>query len=221
MERYPDEPWKQRVEWSKPAIKSSQAKDAILEVCIAVFWNVATFPVLLVIPREVGNGRYVALTFLLIPLIGAGLAWWALVAVARATRFAGTYLHLDTMPGRPGESLRGHISAPKALAGAAKVALTLRCEKTFGESSPIPGSATGKASAPGNADIWRCDSATPVIRGQEPAGEVTLAVAIELPAGCPNSWRGPGDKFAWLLSANAPLKGADFSVEFEVPVFDS
>jgi hypothetical protein len=47
-----------------------------------------------------------------------------------------------------------------------------------------------------------------------------LAVAIEVPAGSPSSARGPGDEYVWLLSASAPLKGADFAAEFEVPVFD-
>ncbi len=220
MERYPDEPWKQRLAWSKPEIKSSVGTDAIMEVSIAVFWNVATFPVLLVIPRELASGRYVALTFLVIPLIGAGLAWWALVALARAKRFSRTYLHLDTIPGRPGGPLRGQIHAPKALAGAADVALTLRCERTFGPSSAIGGSTTGKAGASGIEDVWRHDSATPVIRDLGPSGGVLVAVAIDLPLGFPDSCRGTGDQFSWLLSANAPLKGADFSVEFEVPVFD-
>ena len=221
MNQFPDQPWKWRTEWLKPAIKSNQGFDAIAEICIAIFWNAATFPVLLVIPREVANGRYVALTFLVIPLIGIGLVWWALIALARATRFARTYLHLDTMPGRPGTQLRGHISAPKALADADQVVLTLRCERTYGDSSPNGGATTRKAGATGTEDIWRNDWPSHVVRGREPSGEVTLPVAVDLPAGYPNSLRGPGDQFAWFLSANAPLKGADFAVEFEVPVFDA
>jgi hypothetical protein len=220
-ERYPDEPWKQRVAWSKPEIKSSQGIDAIMEVSIALFWNVATFPVLAVVPAEVASGRYVALTFLAIPLVGAGLAWWAVVALARATRFAKTYLHLDTMPGRPGQQLRGHVYAPKALAGASDVAITLRCERTYGDTPTNGGRTSSKAGFSGTEDIWRHDSPTQVIRSQDPNGQVKLAVTIDLPAGFPNSWRGQGDQFSWLLSANAPLRGADFSVEFEVPVYDA
>jgi Protein of unknown function (DUF3592) len=220
MDQFPKEPWKWRVEWLKPAIKSSQGIDAITEICIAIFWNAATFPVLLVIPREVANGRYLALTFLVIPLIGIGLVGWAFVALARATRFAGTSLRLETMPGRPGAQLRGHISAPKALAGAPDVLLTLRCERTYVGSLPSGGTTTRNPGATGTEDIWRFDWPGRTVSGQHPSGEVTVPVAVDLPRGYPNSWRGPGDQFAWFLSASAPLKGADFSVEFEVPVFD-
>jgi hypothetical protein len=219
--RYPDEPWKQRVEWSKPFIKSSQTKDAVVEVFLALFWNAATFPVLLVIPRELANGRYVVLTFLIIPLFGIGLVFWALVAIARAARFARTYFYLDTMPGRPGQQLRGHINGPKALAGTPGVALTLRCERTAG-SRASQAASPSQPVASGTEDIWHHDWPAQVSLSQNPAGGATIAVVVDLPPGYPSSWRGQdGDQFAWLLAANAPMKGADFSVEFEIPVFDS
>jgi hypothetical protein len=225
VKRYPDEPWKQRLKWSQPAIKASQAKDAIIEICFAVFWNAATFPVVLVIPREIANGRYVALTFLVIPLIGIGLVFWALVAVARATRFARTYLSLETMPGRPGQHLQGHISAPKALAAAEEVVFTLRCERVSHSSqSPNQRIRVGRTGMPGTglgtAQIWHHYWHASVGRSEQPAGAVTLPVNVEIPAGYPGSSLGPGDQFSWYLDANAPLKGADFSVEFEIPVFD-
>ena len=44
MNQFPNEPWKWRVEWLKPAIKSNQGFDAITEICFAIFWNAATFP---------------------------------------------------------------------------------------------------------------------------------------------------------------------------------
>ena len=135
----------------------NQGIDAITEICFAIFWNAATFPVLLVVPREVANGRYVALTFLLIPLIGIGLVWWALVALARATRFARTYLHLDTMPGRPGTPLRGHISAPQALAGATRSCAYLAMRENLWRLVPQRRSTTRKAGATGTEDIWRND----------------------------------------------------------------
>jgi hypothetical protein len=223
--RFPNEPWKQRVEWSQPAIKSLQTHDAVVETCSAIFWNAATFPVVLVIPRELANGRYVALTFLLIPLVGIGLAWWAFVAVARATRFARTYLYLETMPGRPGQHLKGHISAPKALAAAEEVVFTLRCERlSYSSQSPNRRIMFGRTGMPGTAhgtaEIWHHYWHAPVDRSKQPSGAVTVPVEVEIPAGYPGSSLGPGDQFSWYLDANAPLKGADFSAEFEIPVFD-
>jgi hypothetical protein len=212
--QYPDEPWKHRVEWSSGRIGSSQVADAIGQTFLAVFWNAASFPVALIVPREVANGRYVALSFLVIPLVGAGLAYWALVSLARTKRFGKTYLQMDTMPGRPGERLRGHIYAPKALEGAAEAALTLRCERQFQVSGTNRGTTT-------RTEVrWTHGSTTPVVRGQTASGDVMLAVAIEIPAGLPSSSRGLGEDYVWLLAASASLKGADFAAEFEVPVFD-
>jgi hypothetical protein len=214
IQEYPNEPWKQRVEWSDGRIASSQAADAIGQIFLAVFWNVASFPVVLIIPREVAGGRYVALTFLVIPLAGAGLAYWALVSLARARRFGKTYLQLDTLPVRPGAQLRGHVYAPRALEEAASAALTLTCERRYQVSGASRGDTTR------TEVVWTKGSAAPVLRGQTSTGDVMLAVAIEVPAGSPSSARGPGDEYVWLLSASAPLKGADFAAEFEVPVFD-
>jgi hypothetical protein len=214
VQQHPNEPWQQRVEWAGPQIGSSQTADAIVETCLAVFWNAATFPVPLIIPREVAGGRYVALTFLVVPLVGIGLAYWALVELARARRFGKTYLRLDTMPGRPGERLRGHVYAPEALGEAPNATLTLTCERRYEVSS-------SRGTETRTEVVWTHTSDTPVVRGQTPTGDVMLAVAIELPTGLPDSSRGPGDRYLWLLSASAPLSGADFAAEFEVPVFAS
>jgi len=213
VERYPNEPWKQRIEWSGARIPSTLTSDAIGETCLAVFWNAATFPVLLIIPREVAGGRYVALTFLVIPLVGAGAACWALVSLARAKRFGRTALQLDTMPARPGEPLRAHIYAPQALQEAESVALGLRCERQL----EVP---SRRGTVVTTEIAWSTEASTPVLRGQTSTGDVLLAVTVAVPTGFPSSSRGPGDRYLWLLSASAPLRGADFSVEFEVPVFD-
>ena len=212
VRRYPNEPWMHRVEWAGPRIRSSQGADALGESFLAVFWNVATFPILLIVPREVANGRYVALTFLVIPLAGLGLAYWAIVELARTKRFGRTSLHLDTMPGRPGQELRGHIDAPAALQGASGVALNLRCEKQYGVSSR-------RGARNATEPFWATDVTAPVLAGQSAAGDAVVAVAIAIPPGLPDSSRGGAEEYAWYLSASAPLPGADFAAEFEIPVF--
>jgi hypothetical protein len=214
IEQYPGEPWKHRVEWIGSRIKSTQGIDAVMETSLAVFWNVATFPIFLIVPREMSNGRRGALAFLVVPLIGVGLAYWALAAIARAKRFGMTYLQLETMPGRPGEPFRGSIHAPRALEQASTVALTLKCEQDFA------GPSSGGQSRIAIRELWRWDSTTPIARGQSPDGGVILAVDIAIPAGLPDSRRGQSDQVRWLLSAVADVPGAGFSIEMEVPVFN-
>ncbi len=208
VQQHPGEPWKQRVAWATPHIESTKAADAVTESCIAIMWNAAMFPVLIVVPREVADGNHFALTFLILPAAGAALIWWALVALARARRFRGTYLELESTPAQPGTELRGTIHVPKALAESRKVSLSLRCE-----SDDIATDPESDAEA-----AWSAESTAPVILDQA-KGEATIAIAIPIPARLPHSSRVAGKHVAWLLSANAKLTGADFSAEFEVPVF--
>ncbi len=208
VQQHPGEPWKQRVGWATPHIKSTKAADAVMESCIAMLWNAATFPVLIVVPSEVADGNYFALTFLILPAAGAALIWWALVALARARRFRGTYLELASTPARPGAELRGTIHVPKALAESRNVNLSLRCE-----ADDIATDSESDSDA-----AWNAESTAPVMLDKA-KGEATIAIAIPIPTRLPDSSRTPGKHVAWLLSANAKLTGADFSAEFEVPVF--
>jgi hypothetical protein len=215
MAQYPQESWKWRVEWTAAGIKSTQGAQAVMQICLAVFWNVATFPVFLIIPKELRDGHYGVLAALVIPLIGVGLAFWAVVAAARAQRFGQTRLQLETMPGRPGQTLRGRLYAPQALEAAEFASITLRCETTA--TNP---NANGQ-DPDGDQSLWVGGASVPVLKGQATNGDVVMDVAIDIPPGLPDSFWGKGDQYAWLLTATAPLRGADFAVEMEIPVFSA
>ena len=124
---YPAEPWRQRIEWSANRIKSSEHSTAIGYVCAAVFWNVCSWPMLFAVPEKLRAGEYTGLLFLVFPLLGVGLIYWAIVSVARARRFGQTFLVLDTFPARPGEQVRGHVHAPAALGKSSEAKLALSC----------------------------------------------------------------------------------------------
>jgi len=211
--QYPDEPWRHRLCWSTPRIKSTQSSLAIAIVAVALLWNAVSLPILLVIPRELAQGHYFVLFILLFPIIGMGLGWWAGVATARAKRFGKTYFELSTIPVRPGEELKGMIVAPKALEGAEAAKIKFVCERSY-RTTGSDGKRTTKTEV-----LWKKELSAPVIKGQSAAGDALIKLSIQTPTGFPDSSNQYSEDFTWKLSASAELKGADFAAEFELPVF--
>ncbi|MEP7353881.1 MAG: DUF3592 domain-containing protein [Acidobacteriota bacterium] len=208
IKQFPDQPWKHRVEWVGEKIPSLQKMDAIMQTSLAVVFNLTSFPVLLVTPREVAEGHYWALTFLVVPLFGIGLIYWSVVSIARARRFGKTWLKLETLPARPGEPLQASLFVSGAL-DAQQVNVVLRCEHSYKTSN-------SKTTRTVTEVVWKADANVPVI--QSPDGAMVV-ITMPVPKGFEDSARGGRDEYDWLLSATAPLKGADFAAEFSVPVF--
>jgi hypothetical protein len=210
--QYPDEPWRQRVEWSTGRIKSTVGSFAIAAFCFAVFWNVCTWPMLFAVPEKLRAGQYLGLLFFVFPLIGVGLLYWTGISVARAFRFGRTYLELDTFPAKQGQHLRGRIRAPAALAESEEAKLVLTCERNYGGSK-------GGGSGVNTETIWEMGTTSQIVRSQSATGNVTVDVDFLVPDSLPDSSHNGDEWFTWQLTASAALKSADFEAEFEVPVF--
>lgn len=210
--QYPGQKWRHRTLWSGASYRSSGLPKAVSATCVALLWNASSLPLLTVVPREALNGHYIAWIFLAFPLIGLGMLAWALVSIARARRFQGTALLLTDVPGRQGEPLRGRIEASNALSAAGQVVLGLRCERRRWSS-------TLKSRQLDREVLWQQESVAGVQPGPTNEGRVRVAFEFSIPAQWPDSrWEGD-EQVAWLLSAKAPLRGADFEAEFEIPVF--
>jgi hypothetical protein len=208
QKQFPSEPWRWRVEWSTNHIKSTETATALGAVCITVFWNACSWPMLFALPEKLHEHRYSGLLLLVFPLIGVGLVGWTAVQVARARRFGRTYLELDDFPARPGENVTGRIYAPAALGNAEEVGLTFTCEQNSRRGSGV------KVSA-----MWETAAIAEIVRGESPNGGVVLKFQMLIPDSLPDSTRNWGEWYEWHLAASAGLKGADFEAEFEVPVF--
>lgn len=212
--QYPDEPWRHRVEWSTPRMRSDQDASAFGAVILAVMWNACSSPLLFAVPDRVRAGAYAGVLLLMVvPALGLGLVYWAAVSHVRARRFGNTYLHLDTFPGRQGEPYRGRILAPVSLGETTSVEITMSCTRHYRASG------TGARAEVRSETLWQQKTTVPVIRGQSASGDVLLNVDLLLPEDLPDSSRGSGEWWTWQLVAEAALAGADFEAEFEVPVF--
>ena len=78
---------------------------------------------LFAVPGKLRAGEYIGLLFLMFPLVGVGLIYWAIVSVARARRFGQTFPVLNPFPARPGALVRGHVHAPAALGESSEAVL--------------------------------------------------------------------------------------------------
>ena len=211
---HPDEPWRQRLMWPGPRIKSDESSMAIGAVVAAAFVSLCTVPMLLAVPEKWQAGEYFGASLLLVfPAFGAFLIGFAAISVARARRFGETWLELETYPGRQGDRLKGRIIAPAALADATKVPVVISCVR---HSSVSGGTRSSRIQT---RTLWNHEMAAEVFRGQAAHSAVVVPIDVALPPHLPDSSLGDREWFSWEVAASAKLKGRDFEAEFEVPVY--
>jgi hypothetical protein len=75
----------------------------------ALLWNLISLPAAIFLPEELAKGNWLATIGLLFPLIGIGLAAWAVRAWWRLRRFKTAVLTLPRLPVPLGGKLRGSI----------------------------------------------------------------------------------------------------------------
>lgn len=179
-------------------------------VGFALFWNLISSFVWLVLPEALADGEWVALLMLLFPAVGVGLAIWAVNSVLRWRRYGRTTLLLDDLPVRLGSTLAGHIKVSTAL-NARDVSLVLSCVR-------ITTSGSGKNRRTSETILFQDDLKAPV----ENAGEYRrVPVQFPIPADQqPRDVSNSRRKIQWRLKAKAEVAGPDLDVDFDLPVFE-
>jgi hypothetical protein len=162
-----------------------------------------------VIPRELKAGRPHAVPIVAgFPLVGVALALTAAGRWRAWRRTRGSALHLDTLPGRIGATLRGRIETSVPLPPGARLTLCLHCgrRRQLGRRRGL------------TVDLLeRRDVEVPASAlGRAPRG-LTVAVEVPIPEGAPPTTPGsPLEGIVWRLDLDAEGKTL---VRFEVPVF--
>ena len=211
--RFPAEPWHWRPEWSNGRIAGSARTAAYVAIAFAVVWNLVSLPAAFVVPAEIASGNTAAAIALLFPLIGLGLAAWAIRAWLQLRRFKVAALTLQRMPVALGGRLKGTIRVEAGgardgrLRTRARVRRGMRArqrqEPPAGGTAPVA-EALARATAP--CQIGPTFTTIPV----------DVAVPAELPA--TTMEEGP-DKIVWRLEVSGECAGPDFWSRFELPVF--
>jgi len=212
--QFPGEPWRWRPEWANGRIAGSARAAAYVAIAFAVLWNLISLPAALIAPGEIADGNNAAAVALLFPLIGLGLAAWAIRAWLQLKRFKVPTLTLQRLPIALGGRLRGTIRVESEVPVTADFGLELECVETRTRGS-------GKNRRTEEKLLWQKQWRVP--RHQCQIGSfTTIPVDVALPAGQPATTMEAGDgRITWRLEVAGQCPGPDFWSRFELPVFDT
>jgi hypothetical protein len=211
-EQYPDEPWRWRPEWANGRIAGSARGAVYVAMGFGIIWNFLSLPLLFVIPDEIARGNAAAAIGFLFPLIGIGLAAWAVRAWLQLKRFKVAMLTLDRLPVAPGSRLKGTIRVESAVPVTVDFRLELACLETRTSGS-------GKNRRREERLLWQKEWRVP--RHQCQIGAfTTIPVDALLPADQPATTLDDSPaEIAWRLEVSGVCEGPNFWSRFELPVF--
>lgn len=212
---YPEQAWLWRPEWHSPTLTSNNKNLLWFSVGFAVFWNLISTPLMFVIPGEVlEKQNYPALIGLLFPLVGIGLAAWAFRNYQKWKRFGESEFTIQDMPARLGSTLRGELLIPGEIPSGSQCLVRFECIHSYRQGS-------GEDSKTVEDILWQDEQRLNVSTGLYVNGH-TLPIVFKVPINQPiTDWMNGNNRYIWRLSVQSDIPGADYSAQFELPVFES
>jgi hypothetical protein len=213
-EQNPEAPWRWKNNWADGRIQTSGNIQFLFPLIFAVFWNLISTPLLFVLPREViDNDNKLALIALVFPLVGLGLAVWAVRAFLHWKKYGDSIFELSTLPGVVGGQLAGRILTSVDIRPVSGFDLTLSCIHRVTTGS-------GKNRSTSESVQWQetrhIDRETLDYDPTRSSIPVSFSIPYEAE---PTEERSAEDETLWRLGVQAETPGIDFSARFEVPVF--
>ncbi len=214
---YPDQPWMWRDDWAQGRLKGQGGRRTAIIWVFAMLWNgIAWTMVTAALHRPMPRGQWMGYVVLAIfPLAGIALLVTALKGTIRSVRFGSTTLQLQKVPVSLGRTLQGNIDARLPYPLPHGIQMKLSCINRVSTGS-------GNDRSTWDNVLWqdtKTIGAEQVMAG--PNGS-TIPVQFEIPRDKPASdSTKPGNQILWLLRAEADVPGANFSDEYEVPVFET
>jgi hypothetical protein len=210
QEQYPGEPWKWRDDWRVGRLEAKGGAMAWGLGIFATLWNLITWPALIGLYSMDALQFGPQWLFLLFPVIGLLVAWWAVYVVIRRIRWGVSEFELVSIPGVLGGPLAGMVHVPRRIAAESGYTIRLACVQAIRERSG------GKSST---REVIRWSHAKTISRDLRGEGDrTTIPVQFIIPYDQPGSDR---DDIKWKLTAEAATEGVDYRAEFEVPVFET
>lgn len=211
---FPDEPWRWKSDWAGGRVPLSGKARFLLPAMMAVFWNLVSTPLLLVLPEEVlEKGNHLALIGLVFPLVGVGLLIWAGRSFVRWKKFGDSVFEMSTFPGVIGGRLRGRVLTSVDLQPAEGYRLTLSCVRRVTTGS-------GKNRSTSERILWQDEQRLERELAEYDPTRSEIPIEFEIPFDCrPTEERSQDDEVLWRLIVDAEVPGVDYAASFEVPVF--
>jgi hypothetical protein len=210
----PAEPWRWKEDWADGRITATGRAQFLLPGIMAVFWNLISVPLLFLVPEEVrDNGNYLALLGLIFPLVGLGLAIWAIRSFIRWKKFGDSVFEMSTFPGVIGGPVAGRVLTSVNVKAAAGYRLTLSCINRVTRGS-------GKNRSTRESILWQQDSHLQRESAEFDSTRSEIPVDFQIPFDAsPTEERSEDDETLWRLQVEAEVPGVDYSSQFDVPVF--
>lgn len=196
--------WLANPDWQGEPIRSEARGAMGFAWVFAIFWNVISFPAgYLVLDAFMREGNAFALIGLLFPVVGVGLAAWAVRVSREWWRFGPAPVELDPFPGSIGGHVGGRIRLNTPVDPSQRFELTLS----------LIHSRRGSESRSESAKWQRTQYVT------ANAGS-TIEFRFEVPEGLAESDTDTtGNYHEWRLHALADMAGPDFDRDYVIPVF--
>lgn len=207
-----DAPWLENPDWTSrrvPAMHGATLFAPVLGV-VALWWNVATLPLLATLPMFLrgapGHSAWLALAT---PVPGLLLVAAFLYQFLRSQKFGLSVFELASVPGVVGGQLAGVVRIPARLQAVEGFRLRLTCS----ESRNIP-----KGDGTETVFLWQDERV--IMQPLREAKSTCVPVLFAIPFSVPEtSRRGSERDIDWRLEVWASLAGIDYSATFAVPVF--
>ncbi len=204
--RFPDDPLLWREDWAAGHIEPrnlwEKPGNRLPSHTWGLFFLATVFPLLFLTDRWSG-GRFLAVLFVAILILGAGIQLRRFLVARRQQREFGPFTFVpDTpLPLVPGGMLRGTFRSSRPLSGKSAPLIGLAVLRHHPVSGPRVG-VLASVSFPGEMEVQ--------------VDQDALHLALQLPEGPPSGREGRLAKITWMLNVIVP---GDFPVQqFELPV---
>jgi hypothetical protein len=210
-----DEPWKARADWASGRIPQRRSFAAWpVMAAVAIFWTVASLPLLLVMPQLLHDVKTPwAWLMLVFPTINVVLLFGVLYPLLRARKYGESIFQLAGSTGVVGGQLAGVVRIPHEVKTESGFRVRLTCLQ-FVQSVGTKGSTVKEEVG------WQDERMVAhTLRGGLP-DETVVPVLFAIPITAPETTL--SDAFVpieWRLDVSAPAAGIDYKATFDVPVF--
>lgn len=200
--------WQKNPDWQQP-FRSTAKKQMWFVWGFAIFWNVVSLPLCVLLPDEILQGNYAAAIGLLFPLVGLFLLRWAINITREFRRYGVTELTLDPYPGSIGGQIGGTVRLGSNGQPAAEYQATLMCLHVYVQRSGSKRKRREKV-------IWQV--AGPAVSKATQAG-VDLQFCFAVPADLPESETSSDNYHYWKVVIEGDQTSVPYNRAFEIPVF--
>ncbi|HEX5398649.1 MAG TPA: hypothetical protein VFY06_06315 [Verrucomicrobiae bacterium] len=207
-------PWLSRADWAAGRIKSTSTTPVGFLLLWSFLALALSAPAILAISKEWQKGNRLILVVLLFPAVAFYLLGYSFVKWRSRRRFGDSFFEPAQIPAPLGGTLEGMIltGAPLKLEQGLHLKIScIRCTV----------SASGETQTVHQSILWQDEkifNPKACLPDPEP-GRSGIPVFFKLPADQPECFSRDNQSVFWRLEAKSKIRGPDFSVAFNVPVF--